>query len=217
MLLLKYSFCSVLLFGLANTFVVGCTCCSLSQYQIGQVSLFQSVENANTIKTFALNVPNVPFDFLPSQLPGAGGAVTWQKANHKSFTWTNRLLVQVNGLPSEQNYRIFLTEKAVAPFGKAVHIANIRTDDRGNGKSLYIGEVKNVFIFEWSSKTDPSIRERTDLNHLVILAVESTVIDKLFKAYSGGQHSRFPSDVDREAGIAILSSSTDPDTAGPLQ
>lgn len=170
-----------------------------------------------TIETFELEVPNVPFAFLPAQLSSAEGSVSWQRALHSEHGAFDRLLIQVQGLPANQNYSVFLTEKSTPTFGGVVYIANLKTDENGNGTIVYQGEVKDAFIFEWGGPINPALYKRVDLDHIVIWAADPTVTNRLFEKQGDNRRPHTPFDADDEAGVAVLTTSGDPNAVSLFQ
>lgn len=170
-----------------------------------------------TVETFELEVPNAPFAFLPAQLSNAGGSVTWQRATDPHDSTFDCLLIQVRGLPANQNYAVFLTEKPTPTFGGVAYIADLKTDQNGDGTVVYQGEVKDAFIFEWGGAMNPVVYGRADLDHIVIWAANPAVTDSLFKKQGDNRRPRTLFDVDGEAGVVVLTTSSDADAAGSLQ
>lgn len=176
-----------------------------------------SSQQIETIKMIELEVPSIPFAFLPDQLSNAEGSVSWQQGTNSSPDAFDRLLIQVRGLPANQNYSVFLTEKPTPTFGGVSYIANLKTDENGDGTVVYQGEVKNAFIFEWGGPTNRAIYERVDLDHVVIWAADPAVTDSLFEKQGDRRRPHTPFDTDGEGGVAVLTTSGDPNAMSLLQ
>lgn len=179
----------------------------------------QSAQNQQieTLETFELEVPSIPFAFLPAQLSNAEGSVAWQKATDPHHGTFDHLLIQVRGLPANQNYSVFLTEKPTPTFGGVAYIADLKTDENGNGTVVYQGEVKDAFIFEWGRPMNPAVYDRVNLDYIVIWAANPTVTDSLFEKQGDNRRPHTPFDADGEAGVVVLTTSSDPNATSPLQ
>lgn len=188
---------------------------SIAQSQTPQP--FTSSQQIKRIETFELEVPSIPFAFLPAQLSNAEGSVIWQQATDPHQGTSDRLMIQVRGLPANQNYTIFLTEKSTPTFGGVAYIADLKTDENGNGTVVYQGKVKDAFIFEWGGPMNPAVYERVDLDHIVIWAADPAVTDSLFEKQGDKRRPHTPFDADGEAGVVVLTTSSDPNTASLLQ
>lgn len=170
-----------------------------------------------TVGTLKLQVPSTPFAFLPAQLSNAEGLASWQRVTGSHHEVVDCLIIQVQGLPANQNYAVFLTEKTTPAFGGVAYIADLKTDENGNGAIVYQGEVKDAFIFEWDGSVNSAVYERVDLDHIVIWAANPAVTDSLFEKQGDNRRPHTPFDVDGEAGVVMLTTSIDRNVVNPLQ
>ena len=128
------------------------------------------------VEKLKLVVPKKPFAFLPQALADASGS-----AVIRELEGTDQIDIDVDGLPANAVYLVFLTEKAGAPFGAVQYVPG------SDGKP-------DVAATEGSRKR---------LAHLGIWPADPQTLASVFAA-QGQPNAVSPFDDDGQAGPAIL-------------
>lgn len=163
-----------------------------------------------------LVVPNVPFDFLPDALPNAGGTVTVTPSQG-----TDEFAIEVEGLPPNAEYVVFLTETPTAPFGEVQYLLDLTTDASGSGTATARAAIFEAFSLTGSAKGGmPDVEaiqaSKTELDHVVVWPAEPETTAPLFEE-QGEEPAVSPFDADLEAGPAVLTDSNNPEAPSPLE
>lgn len=162
-----------------------------------------------------LVVPVKPFAFLAQALPEAGGS-----AVIRELEGTDQIDIDVDGLPANADYVMFLTEKAGAPFGAVQYVLDFKTDAKGKGMASVRTIVFNAFALTAMAgadgKPDAAATEssRKQLGHLGIWPADPQTLAPLFVS-QGLPNAVTPFDDDGQAGPAILVDATAPGSTGP--
>jgi hypothetical protein len=114
----------------------------------------------------------------------------------------DQIRVEVEGLPGNTGFTIFLSELNTVPFGSLQYIAEVSTDSAGRGSVTARLVVKDAFALKTDLNLAPPPVFNTpinvDLNHVVLWFADSSADDAFTTAGTG------PFDSDRDSGIAVL-------------
>ena len=115
---------------------------------------------------------------------------------------TDQLRVEVEGLPANTAFTIFLSELNTVPFGSLQYIAEVSTDNAGRGSVVARLVVSEAFALRTELNPVPppvfATPINVDLNHIVLWFADSSADDPFTTAGAG------PFDSDRDSGVAVL-------------
>lgn len=114
----------------------------------------------------------------------------------------DKIRVEVEGLPVNTRFTVFLAELNTFPFGSLEYIAEVSTNSAGRGSVT----AKLVVLEAFALKTAPNPAPppffatpvNVDLNHIVLWFADSTADDAFTNLGAG------PFDADRDSGVAVL-------------
>jgi hypothetical protein len=114
----------------------------------------------------------------------------------------DQIRVEVEGLPANTAFTIFLSELNTVPFGSLQYIAEVSTDNAGRGSVTARLVVREAFALRTELNPVPPPVFATpisvDLNHIVLWFGDSSADDPFTTAGAG------PFDSDRDSGVAVL-------------
>jgi len=115
---------------------------------------------------------------------------------------TDRLRVDVEGLPPRTCFTVFLTESGAFPFGSTEYVAELCTNQAGRGSVTANLVVLDAFALKTEANPAPPPAFATpinvDLNQIVLWFADSATDDPFTTAGAG------PFDADRDSGVAVL-------------
>jgi len=118
---------------------------------------------------------------------------------------SDRLRIDVAGLPADECFTVFLTESADFPFGSMEFVADVCTNHAGRGSVTASLVVLDAFALKTEANPSPPPAFATpinvDLNHIVLWFADSADDDRFTSAGAG------PFDADRDSGVAVLKTS----------
>jgi hypothetical protein len=124
---------------------------------------------------------------------------------HDDVRGTDRLRVEVAGLPGNACFTVFLTESADFPFGSMQLVAELCTNQAGRGSVIANLVVLDAFALKTEANPSPPPAFATpinvDLDQVVIWFADSAGDDRFTSAGAG------PFDADRDSGVAVLKTS----------
>jgi len=118
---------------------------------------------------------------------------------------SDRLRVEVEGLPGDACFTVFLAESGDFPFGSLQYVAELCTNQAGRGSVTTNLVVLDAFALKTEANPAPPPAFATpvnaDLNHIVLWFADSAADDRFTTAGAG------PFDADRDSGVAVLRTS----------
>ena len=118
---------------------------------------------------------------------------------------TDRLRVEVEGLPENVCFTVFLAEQNDFPFGSLQYVAEVCTDHSGKGSVTANLVVVDAFALKTEANASPppvfATPINVDLNHIVLWFSDSADDDGFTSLGAG------PFDADRDSGVAVLRTS----------
>ena len=124
---------------------------------------------------------------------------------HDDAQDSDRLRVEVSGLPGNACFTVFLTESADFPFGSMEFVADLCTNPAGRGSVTANLAVLDAFALKTEANPAPPPAFATpinvDLDHVVLWFADSAGDDRFTSAGAG------PFDADRDSGVAVLKTS----------
>jgi len=115
---------------------------------------------------------------------------------------SDRLRIDVEGLPSDVCFTVFLSELNDFPFGSLQLVTDVCTNEDGRGSAIASLAVLDAFALKTEANTSPppvfATPINVDLNHIVLWFADPADDDRFTSLGAG------PFDSDRDSGVAVL-------------
>lgn len=93
------------------------------------------------------------------------GSITVMPGGNKG---TDKMMVQVQGLPPNTDFTVFLHELSNIPFGASEYIADLTTNNKGSGMVMVRTVILEAFALKTAGNPPDQILENTDLKFVAI-------------------------------------------------
>jgi hypothetical protein len=114
----------------------------------------------------------------------------------------DQIRVEVEGLPGNTSFTVFLSELNTVPFGSLQYVAEVTTDSAGRGSVIARLVALDAFALKTELNATPppvfATPVNVDLNQVVLWFADSSADDPFTSAGAG------PFDSDRDSGVAVL-------------